>query len=78
MKIGNLNIGINYKPLIIAEMAGNHNQSLIHALELLKVAYNYGVKIIKLQTYKTDTIIINSSRKNFIIKDKKSPWNGKK
>ena len=32
-KIDKINIGVKYKPFIIAEMSGNHNQSLDKALK---------------------------------------------
>jgi N-acetylneuraminate synthase len=51
MKIGNKNIGLNSKPFIIAEMSGNHNQSLKRALELVEAACIAGVQALKLQTY---------------------------
>ena len=74
MKIGKIKIGLNYKPCIIAEISGNHNKSLNNALKLLEVAAKAGVDIVKLQTYRPDTITIKSSRKDFLIKDKKSLW----
>ncbi len=39
MKIGNLEIGLNHKPLVIAEMSGNHNQSIDQALAIVDAAY---------------------------------------
>ena len=35
MKIEKQSIGVNYVPYIIAEMSGNHNQSLEHALKIV-------------------------------------------
>jgi len=64
------------KPFIIAEMSGNHNKSLDHALKLVEEAVNCGVDAIKTQTYTPDTITINSNRDEFLIKDNKSLWNG--
>jgi pseudaminic acid synthase len=75
MKIKNINIGLKFKPCIIAEISGNHNQNLSRALTLVDKAAWAGVKIIKLQTYKPETITINSRKKDFIIKDKNSLWN---
>ena len=37
-EIGNISIGQNHKPFIIAEMSGNHNQSLERALEIVEAA----------------------------------------
>jgi len=38
LNIANRKIGIDYPPFIIAEMSGNHNQSLDRALEIVKAA----------------------------------------
>ena len=40
--IGDVSIGLNYKPFIIAEMSGNHNQSLDRALEIVEAAAGAG------------------------------------
>lgn len=78
MKIGKINIGLNYKPCVIAEISGNHNKSLNNALKLVEIAAKARADIVKLQTYKPETITIKSSRKEFLIKDKKSLWKNKK
>ena len=77
MKIKNINIGIKYPPIVIAELSGNHNKSLKNALKLVEVAKKCGVKFLKLQTYTPDTITIKSNKKDFVIKDKKNIWSGK-
>jgi len=64
------------KPFIIAEMSGNHNQSLERALRIVEEAAKTGVDALKIQTYTPDTITINSDRDEFKIKDKNSLWNG--
>ena len=69
---GNNKIGVNYPPFIIAEMSGNHNQSLNHALKIVESAANSGVHAIKLQTYTPDTITLDISSSDFIISDKKT------
>ena len=74
MKIGNIKIGLNNKPRIIAEISGNHNKKLKNALKLVEVAAEAGADMVKLQTYTPDTITLKSSRKEFLIKDKKSLW----
>ena len=78
MKIRNKNISLNNKPFIVAEMSGNHNKSLSRALKIIEFAAKAGVNAIKIQTYKPETITINSNRKEFYIKDNKSLWRGKK
>ncbi|WP_259017024.1 pseudaminic acid synthase [Emticicia fluvialis] len=74
MKIANYSIGQNHKPFIIAEMSGNHNQSLERALKIIKTAAECGADAIKLQTYTADTITINQRGGLFDIKDDTSLW----
>jgi len=68
----------NFSPYIIAEMSGNHNQSLQKALELVEAAANAGAHAIKLQTYTADTITMNCATDHFMINDEKSLWHGRK
>lgn len=77
MKIGNYNIGQNHKPFIIAEMSGNHNQSLERALKIIEIAARCGADAIKLQTYTADTLTINHRGGLFDIEDKTSLWEGR-
>lgn len=77
MKIGNYNIGQNYKPFIIAEMSGNHNQSLERALKIIEIAAQSGADAIKLQTYTADTLTIDHRGGLFDIEDKTSLWKGR-
>jgi pseudaminic acid synthase len=77
IKIGNVIIGHEYKPFIIAEMSGNHNQSLEKALSIIDAAADAGAHAVKLQTYTPDTLTINVSHGEFQINDTKSLWNGR-
>lgn len=70
-------IGEGYKPFIIAEMSGNHNQSLERAMQIVKAAADTGAHAIKLQTYTADTITINHRGGLFEINDPNSLWNGR-
>lgn len=74
IKIGGITIGDTHKPFIIAEMSGNHNQSLEKALEIIDVAAKTGAHAIKLQTYTADTLTIDVSHDEFSIKDPNSLW----
>ncbi len=60
-------------PFIIAEMSGNHNQSLQRALDIVKAAAATGVQAIKLQTYTADTITMKGA---YTITDEGSIWKG--
>lgn len=64
------------KPFIIAEMSGNHNQSLDRALEIVELSAKAGVDALKLQTYTADTMTLNIAEREFFIKDKNSLWGG--
>ena len=77
MKIGKINIGLAFQPFIIAEMSGNHNQSLDRALEIVQAAANSGAQALKLQTYTADTITLDIEDREFLIDDKHSLWYGK-
>lgn len=74
--IGDRMVGPSFPPFIIAEMSGNHNQSLERALELVDSAADAGAHAIKLQTYTADTITLNQEGGDFLIKDEKSLWSG--
>ena len=64
-------------PFIIAEMSGNHNQSLERALKIVEKVAKSGAHAIKIQTYTPDSITINHRGGLFDINDEKSLWNGK-
>lgn len=74
IKVGDFIIGNNHKPFVIAEMSGNHNQSLDRALELVDAAAAAGAHALKLQTYTADTITMKGA---YTIQDKNSLWDGK-
>lgn len=77
IRIGNRLIGDRQPPLVIAEMSGNHNQSLERALEMVDRAASSGAHALKLQTYTADTITLNSRNESFRISDADSLWHGK-
>ena len=75
--ISNKRIGANHKPFIIAEMSGNHNQSLNRALEIVEQAAQAGADAIKLQTYTADTMTLNVEGEDFRITETGNPWTGR-
>ena len=75
MKIKNYLIGSNSSVFIIAELSANHNGSIEVALETIKAAKRAGADCIKLQTYRADTITINSKKADFLING--TIWDGK-
>lgn len=75
-KIGNRLIGADAPPFIIAEMSGNHNQSLDVALQIVEAAAKAGAHALKLQTYTAETMTLDLSEGEFFIKDPGSLWAG--
>ena len=69
-------IGSDAPPFIIAEMSGNHNQSLDRALKIVEEIAASGAHALKLQTYTADTMTIDVSEGEFYIDNDKSPWKG--
>jgi N-acetylneuraminate synthase len=76
-KIEHISIGRVHKPFIIAEMSGNHNQSLDRALEIIDAAAATGAHMLKLQTYTSDTMTLDVKEGEFYIDDEKNLWKGK-
>ncbi|CAG0975233.1 N-acetylneuraminate synthase [Geobacteraceae bacterium] len=74
--IGGRTIGPDQPPFIIAEMSGNHNQSLDRALAIVDAAADSGAHALKLQTYTADTMTIDSDEGEFHISDPNSLWQG--
>lgn len=74
--IGGKSIGPDHPPFIIAEMSGNHNQSLERALTIVEAAAQAGVHALKLQTYTADTMTLDISEGDFYIEDPNSLWKG--
>ena len=74
--IGDRVVGPEAPPLVIAEMSGNHNQSLDRALELVDAAAASGAHALKLQTYKPETITLKRRGGDFDIHDENSLWSG--
>jgi pseudaminic acid synthase len=76
MQIAGRQIGASCQPFVIAEMSGNHNQSLGRAFDIVDAAAASGAHAIKLQTYTADTITLNVRGGDFEIVDPNSLWAG--
>lgn len=74
--IAGIEIGTHAKPFIIAEMSGNHNQSLERALHLVDLAAEAGVDAVKLQTYTPDTMTLDIHTDEFFIDSETNLWKG--
>lgn len=76
IQINNYLIGAQHRPLIIAEMSGNHNHSLERALAIVEAAAKAKVQALKLQTYTADTMTIDKDDGEFFIDDPNNLWQG--
>jgi N-acetylneuraminate synthase len=76
IQIAGRDIGKNRPPFIIAEMSGNHNQSLERALEIVEAAAKTGAHALKIQTYSPDTMTLDLDEREFHIGDPSSLWSG--
>lgn len=76
IKIADRSVGLDSPPLVIAEMSGNHNQSLERALAIVEAAAAAGTDALKLQTYTADTITLDVHEGEFFIRDDQSLWKG--
>ncbi len=76
IRIGNRLIGPDHPPFVVAEMSGNHNQSLERALEIVEAAAKAGAHGLKLQTYTPDTMTLDLDEGDFHISDPNSLWAG--
>jgi len=70
------NIFIDNKCFIIAELSANHGGDIEVAKQTIRAAKRAGVDAIKLQTFTADTITLDSSNDDFLIKG--TIWNDQK
>ncbi len=77
IRIGDRKIGLEHKPFVVAEMSGNHNQSLDRALEIVEAAARAGAHALKIQTYTAEIMTLDVDHGEFFISDPNSPWKGK-
>ena len=77
IKICNVTISPDVRPFIIAEMSGNHNQSLERALAIVEAVAKSGAHALKFQTYTADTMTLDINKDEFFVSDKANVWQGK-
>ncbi len=70
-------IGNGHPVYIIAELSANHNQDFDLAVKTIEAAAEAGVDAIKFQTYRADTITLDSDLPHFRTRDD-SIWAGQK
>lgn len=76
MRFGNLEVGRDSAPVIVAELSGNHNGSLDRALEIVDAIAASGAQALKLQTYTADTMTLDLAEREFFISNPNSLWKG--
>lgn len=75
IEIDGRKIGAAYLPYVIAEMSANHNGNIDTAFSIIAQAKQAGADAIKIQTYRPDTITLDSALPDFQIHD--GLWAGK-
>lgn len=65
---GERTIGPGFPIFIVAEMSGNHNQDYDRALKIIDAAIEAGVDAIKIQTFRPETITLDSNKEYFQVK----------
>jgi len=69
-------IAVTEAPFVIAELSGNHSQSINTAIEMIEQAAKSGVDAIKLQTYTADTMTLDCEQEDFQILEGDNLWQG--
>ncbi|HEX7074285.1 MAG TPA: pseudaminic acid synthase [Hyphomicrobiaceae bacterium] len=75
ISIAGRQIGSDKPPYVIAEMSANHNGRLDTALKIVAAAKAAGADAVKVQTYRPDTITLNSDSEEFRIRG--GLWDGR-
>ncbi|NQZ04628.1 pseudaminic acid synthase [Idiomarina sp.] len=75
IEIDGRRIGDDAPPYIIAEMSANHNGDIKQAFKIIEAAKAAGADALKIQTYRPDTITLDSSKPDFCINE--GLWEGR-
>ena len=62
-------IGKDYPPYVVAEISANHNGCIEQAKAIIQAAVRCGADATKLQTYRPDTLTIDSKKSDFLIQE---------
>ena len=74
--LGNYRLGDGHPPFIIAEMSGNHAQSLDRALAIVDAAADAGCQGLKIQTSTPDMLTLDSRAPDFVVRGANQDWEG--
>ncbi|MGI4824239.1 MAG: pseudaminic acid synthase [Janthinobacterium lividum] len=74
--LGGYRIGAGQPPFIIAEMSGNHGQSLERALAIVDAAADAGCQGLKIQTSTPDMLTLDSREPDFVVRGANQDWEG--
>lgn len=74
--IGKHQVGSEHRPLIVAEMSGNHDGDLDRALAIVDAVAASGAQALKLQTYRADTMTVDVDHPRFHVGAGHDLWGG--
>jgi N-acetylneuraminate synthase len=77
VQFGKRTIGMAEPVFVIAEISANHNGSLDRALATIDAAAEAGADCVKLQTYRADTLTLDSDQSDFVVHSP-GPWQGRR
>jgi N-acetylneuraminate synthase len=73
--IENKEISSSMPPYIIGEVSANHNGDIQNVYKLIDVAKSCGASAVKIQTYTADTMTVDSSKEEFMVRG--GLWDGR-